>query len=570
MARFISYLKSYWKRFTVAIFILVASVVFDMFNPLITKSIIDDVIEKGHYELFNKLIILLIGIIVLRSILGYIREVIFDDAGTRVTLDMRKDMFKHLQTLSFNYFDKMNTGKIMSRIKEDVDNVHRASSFGIMLVVEQMLYFIIALVIMFTLNWKLALISLVTLPIIAFLALRFEKKIGETFGKISDQTAKLNTIAQENISGVRLVKAFAREKYEIKKFLEHNENYYQLNVEQANIIADYHPRIEFLSNILIVIITIGGGYLVIGENISVGTLIAFSGYTGMVIQPMRMIGWLADVLAQCRASLKKIDTIFDQEPDIVESEDAVDLGYARGNIEFKNVTFKYGDTTVLKDINIKAKKGQSIAIMGTTGAGKTSLINLIGRYYDVNEGAITFDGIDIRDIKLESLRKQISVVMQDTFLFSDTINQNIKFSNSDMGEEDIISIAKKSEVHPFVDEMEQRYDTVIGERGLGLSGGQKQRISIARAIANNSKILIFDDATSALDMETEGKIQKSIKELKDVTKFIIAHRISAVKDADEILIMEDGEIVERGNHHKLLDLKGRYYELYQDQYAGLI
>lgn len=571
MIRVFKYALKYWYIYLLAIVFLVTATFLDMFNPLITQRIVDEVIRGEQYGLFKDLVLLLIGIILARIILGYLREILFDYIGVTVTFDLRRDLFKHLQSLSFSYFDGMNTGEIMSRIKEDADNIFRTFSFGAMLIIDQSLYFIMASTFMLILNWQLALACLAIVPFIGILAMKFEKKIGKVYGKISDETAKLNTIAQENISGVRLVKAFARERYEINKFLSHNKTYYKLNNEHASTISYYFPKMEFLTNMLIILVTLIGGIVVVGGDISIGVLIAFSGYINMIIWPMRMLGWLAGMVAECRASMKKLDKIFNATSDIMEKDDAIHLEECKGEVKFENVSFTYGeDDYVLKNINIYAKPGETIAIMGATGCGKTSIINLLTRYYDATDGKITMDGIDIKDVTLDSLRKQVSVVMQDTFLFSETIEENIKFGNSEISNEELVAAAKKADVHSFVDKMNDRYETVIGERGIGLSGGQKQRISIARAIAARPKVIIFDDATSALDMETEGSIQEAIRGEKEVTKFIIAHRISAVKDADEIIVIDNGEIVERGTHFGLLNKKGKYHDIYQQQYEGLI
>lgn len=571
MARIFKYALRYWYIYLIAIICVVISTTLDMFNPLITMSIVDDVIEKGQYELFTGLITALIIIIIGRVVIGYLRELLFDYVGVTITFDLRRDLFDHLQKLSFSYYDGMNTGEIMSRIKEDADNIFRTFSFGIMLIMEQSLYFILATFFMVRLNWKLALACLIIVPVIGYIALCYEKKIGKIYGDISDETANLNTIAQENISGVRLVKAFAREKYEISKFLKHNKTFYKLNNNYANTIAYYFPKLEFLTNMLIILVTLFGGVLVVGEAISLGVLVAFSGYINMIIWPMRMLGWLAGMVAECRASMKKIDNLFASQPEITDDEHAVEMKDSKGDITFKNVSFAYDkENYVLKNINLHAKPGSTIAIMGATGSGKSSIINLLTRYYDATEGTITFDGVEIKKVKLENLRQQISVVMQDTFLFSETIEENIKFNNKELNKKDIADAAEKAAAHSFVEKMKDQYKTIIGERGIGLSGGQKQRLSIARALASKPKVIVFDDATSALDMETEGHIQKAIKKEKDVTKFIIAHRISAVKDADEIILLDNGEIVERGNHYALLNKKGKYYNIYKQQYEGLI
>lgn len=548
---------------------MLVAIVLDMLNPYLSEVFIDKVILGKKTQL---LWVVLTGVAVAacgRTVLGYVREYLFDKLSAKVAIDMKRDIFDHVQKLPFSFFDGMSTGELMSRITNDVDNIWRSVSFGIGLFIENGIYFVIATAILLTLSWKLTIISLLTMPLIAYFALKLERLVREAYDKLSDQGVVLNRTAQENIAGVRLVKAFGREKYEISRFLDHNKENYRLSVNQSSIWGKYNPYIEFLSNITTLLVVALGGIFVIGNKMSVGTLVEFNGYIWMLIMPMRMLGFLTNVIAQASASAKKIFDIMDIEPQIKNPENPVVLNHVEGNIVFKDISFKYKDEYVLRDININAPKGSTIAIMGTTGSGKSSIINLIGRYYDA-EGKITVDGHDIRGLDLKSLRDNMSVVMQDTFLFSDTIRENIKFGCSDVSDEEMIKAAKDAAAIDFIEEMEDGFDTVIGERGVGLSGGQKQRVSIARALIKNPSILILDDATSALDMETEYEILKALERRRgNSTTFIIAHRISAVKDADEILILDDGRIVERGTHRDLLKKHGRYYDIYCEQFKDL-
>jgi ABC-type multidrug transport system, ATPase and permease components len=570
LKRVLKYVWKYKILVVVPFTAMAAAIGLDMFNPYLAEVFIDRVIMQNKV---NLLFIVLAGLAAVsagRAILGYIREYTFDRLSAKVAIDLRKDLFDHIQQLPFSFFDGMSTGELMSRMTGDVDNIWRSVSFGIGLFVENAIYFIVATAILLTLSWKLTIISLLTMPAIAFIAMRLEKLIGEAYEKLSDQGAVLNTTAQENIAGVRLVKAFGREKFEISKFLNHNKENFKLSVNQAGIWGKYHPMIEFLSNVATVLVVSIGGALVVRGDLSIGTLVAFNGYVWMLIWPMRMLGFLTNNIAQAGASAGKIFKIIDTEPEIKNPENPIVLDDMEGNISFENVSFKYGNEYVLKDINIKARKGSTIAIMGATGSGKSSIINLIGRYYDVEDGRITVDGHDVKELDLKSIRDNMSVVMQDTFLFSDTIESNIKFGCGEISEEEMISASRDAVAHEFVAEMEDGYDTIIGERGVGLSGGQKQRISIARALLKDSKILILDDATSALDMETEYEILKALQRRRgNSTTFIIAHRISAVKDADEILILENGRIVERGNHEELLRKRGRYYDIFSEQFKDL-
>lgn len=570
MKRLLKLIKKQWLAYLLGFLALVAAIVLDMYNPYFMGEIIDNVVLNGKLDYLRMALLALAAITLGRAVLGYIKELCFDIASSKVIVNLRKNIFDHIQKLSFSFFDENNTGELMSRIKEDTENIMNAICFGIMLFLQQAIYFIIAAVILFMINWKLALISLITMPVIEFVVFKLERSVGKTYEKISDQRAVLNTTAQQNIAGVRVVKAFGREKHEIQKFLQQNEENYKINFEQARAMARYNPPIEFLSNLVLVLVVTIGGYFVIGGDMSLGTLVAFSNYIFMLIWPMRMMGWLTSVLAQCMASIKKIDKLFDEEPVIKNCDAPKKPERLSGHVEFRNVSFEFAGTSVLKDIYINAKPGSTVAIMGITGAGKSSLVNLIGRYYDCSAGHVLFDGIDVREMELSMLRKNVSSVMQDTFLFSDTIEDNIKFGAGEVTDEVFKAACADAMVEEFVSQMPEGYKTVIGERGIGLSGGQKQRISIARALVRDAKVLIMDDSTSALDMDTEYAIQKAMEKRKGITCFIIAHRVSAVKNADEILYFEDGRIVERGNHNELLRLRGRYYDTYCEQYRDYV
>lgn len=571
MKKILKYVLKYKALIIIPSIAMILSIAFDLLNPYLSKIMIDNVIMKNQTNLLFPVLCGILGIAIIRSILGYIKEFLYDKLSADVDIDITEDLFNHIQSLSFSYFDNMNTGELMSRISQDVDNIWRTISFGLRLFVENIIYFITASIILFYLNWELALICLITMPFIAILAIKLEKKIDAVYDKISDQAAIMNTTAQENISGVRLVKAFAREKHEILKFLEMNKENYKLNVEQSLVVSNHFPVIEFLTNISIVLMVSLGGIFVIGEKISLGTLVAFNGYIYMLIWPMRMLGWLTNLLAQNNASAKKIFQILNTKPDIKDKDTCVHLKNIEGHIEFRNVSFKYNDSKVLSQINLDIKPNSTVAIMGTTGSGKSSLINLIGRYYDTCEGEILIDGNNVKDICLEDLRSKMSVVFQDTFLFSNSVEENIRFGRKDATLNDIKTACKQSCAHDFIEEFEEKYDTIIGERGIGLSGGQKQRISIARALIKNSNILILDDATSALDMETEYELLKNLNNRQNkCTTFIIAHRISAVKNADLIIYLENGRIIESGTHNELLNKKGKYYEIYCEQFKDFL
>jgi ATP-binding cassette, subfamily B, multidrug efflux pump len=565
--RLLKYVWKYKLQVCIPAVAMVLGMLLDMLNPYLAKVIVDVVIKNKRFKILPMILLILLGIAVSRAILGYFKEYLADDLATRVSKKLKQDLYNHIQSLPYSYFDSMNTGELMSRISEDIDNIWKTVGFGFRLLVENAAYFIIATIILFTLNVKLAIVCTVVVLPIAFIAMRLEKVVGITFGKISDQTAALSTTAQENISGVRLVKAFSREKHEILKFLELNKTNYKLNMEQTNIFAKYFPLIEFLTNVSGVLLICFGGYLVIKANMTLGTLVAFTMYSWMLIWPMRMLGWLMNTMAQNMASTKKIFAIMDVQPSIKNNENPILLNELEGYIKFKNVSFSYNEELVLKNINLEIKPGETIAIMGTTGSGKTSLINLIGRYYDVNEGAVFVDGHDVKTLELDSLRSKMSVISQDTFLFSETIKENVKIGNYEATADEIESACISACADDFILKLQEGYETIIGERGIGLSGGQKQRISIARALVRKANILILDDATSALDMETEYALLKNLNDnSKKVTTFIIAHRISAVKNADQIIYLEGGSIVEKGTHEELLSKKGKYHEIFCQQF----
>lgn len=570
MKRLLKLIAKQWLPYSIGFAALLTAIVLDMYNPRIVGEIIDRVVMNGELVYLRSALLVLAGITIGRAVLGYTKEYCFDISSSQVIVNLRKILFDHIQKLSFSFFDKNNTGELMSRIKEDTENIMHAICFGIMLLLEQVIYFVVATVILLTINWKLALVSLVTMPLIEYVVFKLEKLVGMKYEKISDQRAILNTTAQENLAGVRVVKAFGREKHEIQKFLSQNEENYKINYELVESVAKYNPSIEFLSNLVSVLVVTFGGYIVIGGDMSLGTLVAFSNYVWMLIWPLRMMGWIANVIAQCIASVKKIDTLFEEEPDIKNCENPKIPEKLRGHVEFRDVGFDFAGTSVLRNISIDAKPGSTVAIMGMTGAGKSSLVNLIGRYYDCTSGSVYFDGIDVREMDLTTLRKNVSFIMQDTFLFSDTIEENIKFGAGEVSEEAFMSACRDAMVDEFVSQMPDGYRTMIGERGIGLSGGQKQRISIARALVRDAKVLVMDDSTSALDMETEYAIQKAMEHRKGITCFIIAHRISAVKNADEIVYLEDGRIVERGTHDELIRLRGRYYDTYCAQYRDYV
>ena len=543
----------------------------DMLYPMITKEIVNKVFTSGDLTLLPGLLAAIVLIGVGRSVFGYFKEFTADKAGVTIGTEMRKELFTHIQGLSMDYFGKTNTGELMARVKDDVDHIMYALGFVGMLVVQVVIHVVSVLYCMFHLNWKLTFVPLVFMTVCGTVAIVMERKLDKIYEDISEENAELTTVAEENLAGVRTVKAFAREKFEIEKFLSHNKRYYELNMSQAKALVRYYPIFSFVGILLPIVMTVLGGYLVIKGEMDIGSLVAYVEYSRNCTWPMEMLGWLTNDVSSAVASRKKIRKIFEQTSTIREAEHPVVLDEVKGEIAFANVDFAIDGNEILSDVSFTIPAGKTLGIMGATGSGKSSIVNLMQRFYDAQKGSITLDGVDVKNLSLKQLRENIAVVMQDVFLFSDTIEENIKMGRRDtMPMEEIKAAAAYAQASGFIEDMDQQYETVVGERGVGLSGGQKQRISIARALSKHCPILVMDDSTSALDMETEHEIQKMLNEMNATTKVIIAHRISAVRHADEIIYLEDGRIAERGTHEELLAKKGLYYNTYMAQYGAVL
>ncbi len=565
MKKILKYIAHYWYAYLFAIACMAAAIVLDMLYPVITKSIVDDVIIKGQTELLGGLLFMIVLIGAGRSLGGYLKEFTFDVVSVKIAAKLRKDLFAHIEGLSMDYFDDTNTGELMARVKDDIDAVWNSLGYVGMLIIEVAIHISMVLYCMFSLNWKLAFLPLGVMVLMGAVAIFMERRLDKIYEAISEENAQLTTIAEENLAGVRTVKAFAREKFEIQKFLSHNRQYYDLNMQQARVLVRFYPMFQFTGKLLPVAMVIIGGIQVIHGEMTLGSLVAFSEYCRNIVWPMEMLGWLTNDLSSAVASCKKINKIYKQESSIKEQEQPVVLKQVEGDISFEHVSFSRGDQKILEDVSFSLAHGNTLGVMGATGAGKTSMVNLLMRFFDVGAGSVKLDGVDVRELSLGQLRSSIGTVMQDVFLFSDTISENIRMGQRETVDSPaMVHAASLARAKGFIEAMPEAYETIIGERGVGLSGGQKQRISIARAIAKQNPVLILDDSTSALDMETEYEIQKSLESL-EATKIIIAHRISAVRRADEIIFLEDGRIKERGTHEELLAIRGLYYDTYVAQ-----
>jgi ATP-binding cassette subfamily B protein len=485
--------------------------------------------------------------------------------------DLKQALYEKLQKLSFNFYNKNRTGELMSRMTGDMEAIRMLFADGMIQFTRAIFYLIFVVLVLIQENIALTLVSICLSPLIGFFAYRLGVRIKPIFRQVRRQYSDLNSTVQENISGIRIVKAFHQQAFEMEKFSEENNSYFIKNYRAAQIWSKYFPIMEFLGGMSTVLLLFYGGRLVISGEITLGVWMQFNSYLWMLIMPMRMIGPIVNMFSRTSASAERIFNILEKEPEIKNIAEPIKATKIAGKVEFKNVGLSYGDEVILKNISFLAEPGQTIAIMGTTGSGKTSLVNLIPRFYEATSGEVLIDGRDNRSYDLYDLRQQISVVMQEVFLFSETIANNIAYGRPEVGLEKIKSAAEISSARDFIEEMEAGFEEVIGERGMGLSGGQKQRVSLARALVQESPILIMDDATSAVDMETEHQIQQALESRADKsTVFLIAHRISSVRNADQILILNDGEIIERGTHAELIKQQGHYYKMFKEQYKEVM
>ena len=565
---FLSFLKKYRVRMIVGLILVFITALLVLINPQISGMIVDEVIEGQHYEKLGILLLIMIGVTLVRSLLRFTFLMCFESSSQGLVYDMREEAYRKLMKEDFNFFNKNRTGDLMSRQTGDMDAVRHMVSHVIYFSFENILVFLMALVMIFSVNVKMALCMLIVLPFTLAVTLSQRRHIKPAFDRVRDCFSSLNAFAQETIAGNRVVKAFAKEDYELEKFDRENDGYRDAQLNAASIWMKYIPMFEILSQCLTIILMIMGGFMVIDGEMTIGNMVTVNGYLWMLNSPLRQAGWIINDLQRFLTAIEKIYKVYTTEPDIKQPEHVVEKRKLKGSVTFDHVNYYTNDDTVLKDISFHVEPGQTVGIIGATGSGKSSLINLICRFYDVNQGRVLVDDIDVRNLNLQTLRGNIGIAMQDVFLFSDTIEGNIAYGNPDCTFEQVQAAAKIANADEFIREMPEGYDIIIGERGVGLSGGQKQRISLARAILKDPSIIILDDTTSAIDMETESMIQNELKKISDErTVFIIAHRISSIIHADQILVLDNGRLVERGTHEQLLAKKGYYSTVFHHQYG---
>lgn len=563
---FSGFLKKYRLAIVIGLVLMTVIVACAIVNPYISGMIVDDVIQGGAYDLLPKLIGIMLAVTAVRAILRYATQMMFETCSQGVLYRMRDAVYRKLLQEDFAFYNRNRTGNLMSRQTGDMDAIRHFVAFVIYTVYENILMFIFALVMIFMVNVKLALCMMAVLPFCLFTTYLQSKHVKPRFHECRQSFSSLNAFVQENISGNRVVKAFAKEEYEKEKFEKENDKYREAELGAASIWCRFVPIFELLSNLLMVVLILYGGYQVICGEMTLGNLVTVNGYLWMLSNPLRFAGWWVNDVQRFITSVEKIYDTYSKEPDVKKPKKGIKRKEMQGNIEFRNVSYEVEGEDIIHNISFSVEKGQTVGILGSTGAGKSTIMNLLCRFYDVTEGEVLVDGIDVKNWDLHDLRDNIGMAMQDVFLFSDTIEGNIAYGKPDCTFEEVKEAAVMSDANLFIKAMPDGYQTIVGERGVGLSGGQKQRISLARALLKKPSILILDDTTSAVDMETESYIQEQLKKLgRKHTVFVIAYRISSIKDADVIFVMDEGRIVERGNHESLLKQNGYYATVYKHQ-----
>ena len=599
--RLFGYITPYWELKAIII-VIVLTALFSVLSPAIIGNIIDTIgyvaagepipEATGIEGAANKILIpiseawssgmshdrkvlmvfsfSLVVISILEGILSYIQRYTLEIVSQRASFDMRDHMYNSLLEQSFSFYDQQRTGQLMARATGDINMLGRFFNFGFRLALSNGLLLVLVIYSMISINTRLTLVSIIILPFLLATALNFSKRVRPMWKAVREQNGVITSVMQENLSGLRVVRGFSREEFEEEKFWTEIMKYFDINIEMAKLRAFFRPLTSLISGIGVIIIIMYGGTLVIEDALSLGSMIAFYFYLVRLMGPVRMLGFMTGMFVRAQAAAERVFEIIDAEIDVHDKEDAITQESVKGHLVFEDVWFSYdGENMVLKDIDLDVNSGQTVAILGATGSGKSSIINLIPRFYDVTQGSIKLDNMDIRDLTIKSLRGHIGIVRQDPFIFSTTLRENIAYGVENASLEQLRGAAQQAKIHEFIEGLPEKYDTKVGERGVTLSGGQKQRVAIARALLKNPKILILDDSTSSVDTQTEYEIQQALDELlENRTTFIITQRLSSIKKADYIIVLEDGEISEEGTHEQLMEFNGIYKKLYDTQISG--
>lgn len=567
---FLGFLKKYKWLMVLGLVMTTVISVLAIVNPHISGLIVDDVIKGGNYDELPYLAAILIGVTAVRSVLRFFYQVVFETCSQGVLYEMRDTVYRKFMQEDFAFYNRERTGDLMSRQTGDMDAVRHFVAYVIYAVYENVLLLIFAIIMIFTVSYKMALCMLVVLPLTALTTYFQSKQVRPAFKRNRNCFSSLNAFVQENVSGNRVVKAFSKEDYEIAKFNAENDDFRDSQLEASKIWMRFIPIFEVLSYALTIILMLYGGYMVIQGEITLGDLVKVNGYLWMLTAPLRMAGWWINDIQRFTTSIEKIYDTYTKEPSIKTPEKGIREARFKGAVEFKNVSYRADDTDIVEDINFKVEPGQTIGIIGSTGAGKSTIMNLLCRFYDATDGEVLVDGVNVKALDLYNLRDNIGMAMQDVFLFSDTIEGNIAYAHPDCSFEEVKQAAIMADANHFIQSLPEGYDTIVGERGVGLSGGQKQRISLARALLKNPSILILDDTTSAVDMETESYIQTQLNNIKNrCTIFVIAYRISSICNADQILVIYNGRIIEHGTHDELMKQNGYYASAFYTQYGEI-
>ena len=556
------------RRHVIALCICVFSCILLLVNPALSRRLIDDVIMAGNADPLLSILAVMLLVKLGREGMRYLMVILLEKGSQNAVFNLRRRLFTRMQYNDMSFFDSLRTGDLMTRMSADLDWCRHFLAYIDYRIIDAVCTFLFATVYLTFVNWKLTLLLIVITPVLLVITKLLSRHIRPRFVFMREKLSEMNTAAQENIAGNRVVKAFAREEYEKERFEQKNNAFMDSHLRINKLWLSFFPLIELLVNAIQLVTVFVGGLFIIGGELTPGELAIFTGLSWAVSNPMRELGNLINDLQRFSTSAAKVMELFYSVSSVTDAPDAVPHERIRGKIEFDHVSFRFGHKPVLKDVTFSVQPGQTVAVMGPTGSGKTTLINLLARFYDVTEGEILVDDCNVKQWRLADLRGGIGTATQDVFLFSDTVEGNIAFGAQDLTLDEVRDFAVRADAAEFIDKLPEGYDTIIGERGVGLSGGQRQRIALARALAVRPGILVMDDTTSAVDSETEQYIQDQLRHLPfPCTRFIIAQRISSMRDADLILVLEDGRVTEQGTHRELLEKKGYYWQTYCLQYG---